>query len=254
LNGLIAGIISGAFGMAYVVYEKRPAKLVVTAALCLGLAPGVPASFAATAEPVGAEYAIRWNARDGGPQSGNAALALLQARARRTSSFSIDYYDLPPAAVAPPGFATILRRRVADSGDAELTWKLRADHALADWTCPLLDAVQTKAEVDVTFGGAGAVTRVYSYSCTSGHPDLAASRLSARLKACSASVKRWNAGSLKVEEWRLPGDVLMLEVSGSGANSPAAAEQFRKRVVAPLLAAGIVPSVNSKTELGSRCQ
>jgi len=57
-----------------------------------------------------------------------------------------------------------------------------------------------------------------------------------------------------VEEWRLPGDRLMIEVSGTGANTAEAEEQFRKRVVAPLLAAGIRPSGDSKTELGSRCE
>jgi hypothetical protein len=229
---------------------NRSFNSLVIAAAC-GFAFGNAAAFAATAEPVGAEYAIRWNARDGGPDSAEATLAVLNARTRRNSNFRIDYYDL--AQIAPPGFSTILRRRIEDAGHAELTWKLRGDRALAEWTCPLRNSRQSKSEVDVAFGAADIVSRMYSYSCTSDNPDQAAVDLSAKRKACNVLVKRWDAGRVKVEEWRLPRNVLMIEVSGSGMNTPEAMEQFRRRVAAPLLAAGIVPSVNSKTELGSRC-
>ena len=226
-------------------------RVVAAAALCIPL--GGTSARAAAAEPAGAEYAIRWNARDGGLTSLNETMAILQTRATRPRQFKVDYYDIPPDSAAPPGFATILRRRVEDGGQAELTWKLRGDHALADWTCPWRKFRGTKAQVDVTFGGADTLTRNYSYSCTSDSPELAASELSATIKACTAVVSRRDAGSLRVEEWRIPGDVVIIEVSGSGENSPGAMEQFRKRVALPLLAAGIVPLQDSKTELGSRC-
>jgi hypothetical protein len=58
---------------------------------------------------------------------------------------------------------------------------------------------------------------------------------------------------VRVEAWRLPGGGLLLEVSGSGADTPAALEKFRRQVVVPLLAAGIRPAQESKTERGSRC-
>ena len=94
----------------------------------------------------------------------------------------------------------------------------------------------------------------YSYSCTSDGPDLAASELSATIKACTSEVRRQDAGKLKLEEWRLPGNVVIIDVSISGKNVPGAMEGFRKRIAEPLLAAGIVPSADSKSELGSRCQ
>ena len=234
--------------------QLRPMHICAAAAAAICVALGGPSASAATSEPGSAEYAIRWNARDGGPKSGDEVLMVLGAHARRTSLFNVSYYDVPSATTAPPGFATILRQRVDGAGAAELTWKLRGDRALAVWTCPFENSRQSKVEVDVTFTGADTVTRMYSYSCASASPETAANSLAASLKACTAAVTRWETGRLKIEEWRLPGDVLIIEVSGNDANTRVAMEHFRKRVAAPLFAAGIVPSTLSKTELGSRCQ
>ena len=55
------------------------------------------------------------------------------------------------------------------------------------------------------------------------------------------------------KEWQLPGDILMIEVSGTGRNTNKALENFRRQVAVPLLAAGAVPSPSSKTDLGSLC-
>jgi hypothetical protein len=222
------------------------------AALCLDA--GNAAVFAVSGQPAAAEYAIRWNARDGGPASVNDTLALLKSRATRERQFNVDYYDLPATLTAPPGYSMILRRRVENGAAAELTWKLRGEPALADWNCPLRNAKESKAEVDVTFHGVDSVTRSFSYSCTSDGAEAAAADLSATIKACTTTVTRRVAGNLKIEEWRLPGDVVVIEVSGSGANSPGAMEQFRKRIAEPLIAAGVVPSATSKTDLGSRCK
>ena len=208
---------------------------------------------AAGAEPADAEYAIRWNARDGGPASLNATLLILKTHATRARQFKVDYYDVPSTTTAPPGFSVILRRRTEDAALAEFTWKLRGDHALADWTCPLRNSKGAKDEVDVAFRGGGNITRSFSYSCTTEEPDLAASGLSATLRPCTSEVRRQDAGKLKIEEWRLPGNVVVIDVSLSSKNTPGGMELFRKRIAEPLLAAGIVPSVDSKSELGSRC-
>jgi hypothetical protein len=77
--------------------------------------------------------------------------------------------------------------------------------------------------------------------------------LSAHANGCPAAVTRNDAGRVRVEEWRLPGGALLLEVSGSGADKSAALKRFRRQVVEPLLAAGIRPVQESKTEQGSRC-
>ena len=224
------------------------------AAVAISLALGGTATSAALPEPAGAEYAIRWNARDGGPRTGDEVLAILNMRAKGTQGFRITYYDFPSSTKSPPGFSTILRRRVDAAGGMDLTWKLRGDHAIAEWTCPLENSRHAKAEVDVTFNGLDKIDRMYSYSCSSASPESAASALAAIPKACTAAVERWEAGSLKVEEWRLARDVLIIEVSGNGTNSRVGIERFRRRVVVPLVAAGIVPSALSKTELGSHCE
>jgi hypothetical protein len=237
--------------MEFLARRHALACAVAAAALCVAL-PG-PSAIAATAEPIGAEYAIRWNAREGGPGSGGETLAILDMRARQPVHFKVDYYDLATPPAAPQGFTTILRRRIDDAGRSELTFKLRGDRALGEWSCPLRNVRQTKFEVDVTFGGAENAVRTYSYGCTSADTEPA-SDLNAKLGTCTADVTRWEQGRLKVEEWRLAGDVVIIEVSGSGTNSPDAQERFRQRVAAPLLAAGIVPSASSKTELGSRCR
>ena len=236
--------------MEILAHRHALACAVAAAALCVAV-PG-PSAIAATAEPIGAEYAIRWNAREGGPGSGGETLAILDMRARQPVHFKVDYYDLPSTTAAPQGFTTILRRRIDDAGRSELTFKLRGDHALGEWTCPLRNARQTKAEVDVTLGGAAGGARTYSYSCTSADTEPV-SDLNAKPTTCTADVTRWEQGRLRVEEWRIPRDVLFIEVSGSGTNTPDAQERFRQRVAAPLLAVGIVPSASSKTELGSRC-
>jgi hypothetical protein len=224
---------------------------VAAAAMCLAL--GGTSASATPSEPTGAEYAIRWNAGDGGPKTGGAALTALKLRARHARQLSVSYYELPPPPTAPPGFAAILRQRAEGDRDPEFTWKLRGDRALARWTCPLENARQSKSEVDVTFSGADTYTRTYSYSCTSTGPHVDVAGLEASRKACAAAVQRWEAGRLIVEEWRLPGDVVIIEVSGKGANTPDAMEDFRRRVAAPLFAAGVVPSPHSKTDLSRRC-
>jgi hypothetical protein len=228
--------------------------------LRLGLFIGVIAAATACVAPAaalppvaGAEYAIRWNPRNGGPATAGYTLALLKLRAKHTDRFSVDYYDVPPSPTVPPGFATILRQRLDAAGHATVTWKLRGDHALANWACPLRDARDAKAEVDVGFGSADAVTRRYSYSCASDDLETASSLLSARANGCPAEVTRKDAGRVRVEEWRLPGGAVLLEVSGNGADSAAALEQFRRQVVEPLLAAGIRPAQESKTDQFSRC-
>ena len=230
------------------------AALKHAAATALGLALGATTTLAANTEPSDAEYAIRWNVRDGGPATLNEALAVLKSRATRIRRFKVDYYDLPSTTTTPPGFSVILRRRVEDGGRAELTWKLRGDRALTDWACPLKNSPEGKAELDVTFRGEDKVTRSFSYSCTSDGPDLAAPELSATIRECTSEVLRQDAGKLKLEEWRLPGNVVVIDVSLSGKNTPGAMELFRKRIAEPLLAAGIVPSADSKTELGGRCK
>ncbi|HQR09985.1 MAG TPA: hypothetical protein PLW68_01555 [Casimicrobiaceae bacterium] len=213
----------------------------------------LPTAAAAATEPADAEFAIRWNTREGGPATVDAALAVLALRARHESRFKVGYFNPPATSSAPAGFTAILRRREEGDRRAELTFKLRGDRVLEQWSCPLRNAGPPKAEVDVTFGKAGALSRAFSYSCTREDPASATAEFSATRKACVADVMRRQGARVRVEEWQLPGGATMIEVSGRGENSAKALESFRARVVVPLLAAGIRPVADSKTELGSRC-
>jgi len=224
------------------------------AAAALFVDGGGQRTFAATAEPAAAEYVIRWNARDGGPASLNEVLGIMKSRATRDRTFKVDYYDLPPNIAAPPGYSVILRRRTEGGAAGEFTWKLRGDTALADWTCPLRNAKESKAEADVTIQGPDTLARSFSYSCTSDDPEAAAAELSATLRACTATVTRKVAGPLKLEEWRFPGDIVIIDVSLISSNNSVGLEFFRARIANPLFAAGIVPLSESKTDLGSRCK
>ncbi len=84
--------------------------------------------------------------------------------------------------------------------------------------------------------------------------EAAAAELSATLKACTATVTRKVAGPIKLEEWRFPGDIVIIDVSMASVNNSGALELFRTRIANPLFAAGVVPLSESKTDLGSRCK
>ncbi len=227
-------------------------RFLIAAAALFALA-GAPAS-AVPGEPALAEYAIRWNPAEGGPATAQSAIVLLDMKRPQVSAYRVEYYDVPATTATPAGFSVSLRRRTAASGRGDLTWKLRGDHALRDWACPLKDARQSKAEVDVAFAAREAVDRAYSYSCTSARSLDPQPGIAASVRPCVADVRRWEKAGLKVEEWRFAGERRVIEVSRGGSNDADAVAAFRAQVVAPLINAGIVPSVESKTELGSRCE
>jgi hypothetical protein len=204
-------------------------------------------------EPGRAEFALRWNAAEGGPKSAEAALAVLGLAAKRSTQFAVDYFDLPPPTTVPAGFVPILRRSVDGAGRAELTWKVRGDHALMAWPCELVNG-HPKSEMDITFTDSATTARSYSYSCTQTFNPASLKALSAKIKPCPARVVRLEKDRIKMEEWHLSNNVLIVEASSNGANTPEVLAQFRGRVVAPLLAAGVHPASDSKTELAGVCE
>ena len=157
---------------------------------------GAPAS-AAPSEPALAEYAVRWNAAEGGPATAQQAMALLKMKKSRTSAFRVEYFDVPATAATPAGFSVLLRRRTTAPGQGDLTWKLRGDHALQDWACPLKNAGQSKAELDVAFAGKEVVDRAYSYSCTSAKSLDPRPGIAATVRPCIADVRRWRRPASK---------------------------------------------------------
>jgi len=218
--------------------------LVVTAAF----APQTPAS----PEPKKAEFAVRWDPARGGPASAAEALALLGAPDTPAAPYEVQFYDLPPPNGAPRSAVVILRRRTGADGSTEIRLKYRTSAPLLSWACPD-PSYEAKAQVDVGFG-ADAPSRVNSYSCVLSAPRPPED-LNAVPKNCVSQMVRYDATRTvgdKVEFWTLPDGSTRLEISRTAANSVDELARFT-HLVERLVARGVRPLGESKTELGSRC-
>ncbi len=206
------------------------------------------------AEPEGAEYAMRWNSDEGGPQTAKKALKALGKEAEESKDYEIRYFNFTPPGDAPAGFKSILRQRKSGKKH-ELTFKYRGDRPLSTWKCPLSDPDEEKEEVDVSILAEGEIRKSYSYSCTleGKDPIDPPKELKASPKDCSNRMTRLKSGNLKVEEWHLPGGVTLVEVSQNGSNTPKDLIAFHCKIVDDLVEEGVKPSDRSKTELGSDC-
>ena len=161
----------------------------LVALLALPLAAAAWPSCAAAQD---AEFAVRWDPRQGGPATPQDALHGLRLRASSPSYFEVQYLEFTPPAGLPPGFDAILRKRLT-GGEAELTFKLRGDAPLpAQPTlqrrdCPLGKTKDRKDEADISFAGAGRVIKA--------HSRLARRRFAARLRARGAETPAGAAGT-----------------------------------------------------------
>jgi hypothetical protein len=221
---------------------------------------------AALAGPVGAavqdaEFAVRWDPRQGGPATPQQALQGLRLKASPPSHFEIQYFDFTPPAGLPVGFDAILRKRLT-AGEAELTFKLRGDAplprqpTLKQWACPLGRTKERKDEVDVTFVAARRGIEAYSRSCSIESRDAGIqppAALQARPKGCGSTMTRLRAGALKVEQWTMADGSTLLEASRPGRHDPAALRAFEREVLKPLLALQVQPLQRSKSAIGADC-
>ena len=91
--------------------------------------PLAVASLPAGAAAQDAEFAVRWDPRQGGPATPQDALRELRLKASAPSHFEVQYFEFTPPAGLPAGFDAILRKRLT-AGEAELTFKLRGDAPL----------------------------------------------------------------------------------------------------------------------------
>jgi hypothetical protein len=219
------------------------------------------AALSAGAETGNAEFAVRWDPRQGGPATPAEALRGLRQEASSTAHFEIRYFDFSPPADVPAGFDAILRERVS-GGARELTFKLRGSQplparpSLPQWACPLGPTKDRKDEADVSFVGTGRTITAYSRSCSleSRQAELQPpAALQARPKGCGSTMTRLRAGALKVEEWKLADGSALLEASRPGKHSDAARGDFERQVLRPLLALGVQPLERSKSAIGGDC-
>jgi hypothetical protein len=229
-------------------------KALAVAAMLAALPP-------ARADAPDAEFAVRWDPRQGGPATPQEVLHALKLPAGTPRHFEVRYFDFRPPADGPPGFDAILRQRVSD-GVTELTFKLRGQAplppqpTLKDWNCPLGAARDRKDEVDVSFVGAGRVLKAWSRSCSVESRDATLQpppALEARLKGCGSTMTRLTADHLKVEQWQLADGTTLVEASRPGHDTKASTRGFEREVLAPLLALGVQPLQRSKSAIGGDC-
>ena len=224
--------------------------------LSLALAPLVAQSAA-----MDAEFAVRWDPKQGGPASPQDALRELRLKAGKPQHFEVQYFDFTPPSDVPAGFDPILRKRIS-GGEAELTFKLRggaplpAQPTLKQWHCPLGATKDRKDEVDLTLLGAGQALTAHSRSCSIESRDLGLqppAALQPKPKGCGSTMTRLNAGKLKVEEWRLADGTVLIEASRPGKHTPASQRAFEREVLKPLLALKVQPLQRSKSAIGGEC-
>ena len=228
--------------------------------LLAALAAMLPCALQAAAPA--AEFAVRWDPRQGGPATPQDALRALRLQPGKTRHFEVSYFDFTPPAGLPPGFDPILRRRSSD-GTTELTFKLRggaplpAHPALRQWACPLGATRDRKDEVDVGFAADGRTLTAYSRSCSIEAPapgPQPPAALQAQPKGCGSTMTRLQAGKLKVEQWQLADGTTLLEASRPGKHSEASMRAFEREVLKPLLALKIQPLERSKSAIGGDCK
>ena len=224
--------------------------------LSLALAPLVAQSAA-----LDAEFAVRWDPKQGGPATPHDALRELRLKIGKPQHFEVQYFDFTPPADVPAGFDPILRKRIKD-GEAELTFKLRGDAALPahptlkQWACPLGATHDRKDEVDITLLGAGHALTAHSRSCSIESHDPALpppAALQARPKGCGSTMTRLSAGKLKVEQWQLADGTVLIEASRPGKHTTASRQAFEREVLKPLLALKVQPLQRSKSAIGGEC-
>ena len=208
-----------------------------------------------------AEFAVRWDPRQGGPATPQQALHELRLKASAPSYFEVQYFDFTVPAGLPAGFDAILRKRLT-GGEAELTFKLRgsqplpAQPPLKQWVCPLGATRERKDEADVTFVEAGRTLTAYSRSCSIESRDAdiqPPAALKARPKGCDSTMTRLRSGKLKIEEWKMADGSVLLEASRPGRHDEASMRAFESQVLKPLLALKVQPLERSKSAIGGDC-
>jgi hypothetical protein len=218
--------------------------------LCL-LASIAPASALATENLSEAEYAIRWDSREGGPGTAMDVLQWLGKSSKSPERYTVRYYDLPRPPSAPESAGIILRQRAKQGGKTQIRLKYRLEKPLnSGWECPS-DDFEKSSELDVTWLELGQKVS-YSYACTM-KEETPPAALKATPKPCVAEMTRYEADGFKIEEWLLPDGQRLLEISRNAEDSVSKRQSFQV-LVDQLMARGVRPADRSKTEFGSDCR
>jgi len=241
--------------------RRRDSAVRLGAVLALAVLGAALAPSAVRAAQIAAEYAVRWDPRQGGPATPEDALRELHLQPSAPTHSEVQYFDFTPPPGVPPGFGAILRKRIS-GGEAELTFKLRgtaalpATPSLKHWHCPLGKTKDRKDEADVTFIDGGQVLKAFSRSCDVNSHDLGVqppAELQARLKGCKSTMTQLRAGKLKVEQWQLADGSTLLEASRPGRHDDGAQQAFEREVLQPLMRLKVQPLNRSKSAIGGDC-
>lgn len=225
--------------------------------LASALLLGVSGTAFATAD---AEFAIRWNPSEGGPQTAKEVLAALGLKDGKEKDFVVQYFAVNQPSNAPGDFRAIARERRARSY-TDATYKVRGSNAFPEagplhkWKCPLSIPALSKDEVDISWTGEQEPERAFSRSCTA-DSDIAHAmpkELEAKPLGCISKMHRIQADGIKLEQWDFQSGKRLFEVSTNGRDSQRDLEKFLRRIVDPLLSHKVRPLKDSKTELGSAC-
>lgn len=229
------------------------------AGLAVSLLCCVPVPGACADDP-GAEYAIRWAASAGTPDTPEKVLQILGLKPGKGGKFTVRYHDVDPTAAPLSGFSAIVRERVGKKTD--VAWKYRGaepmpSHDRDSWRCPLLKEAKRKDEIDVSITGASTARRTYSRSCTSEQTIQQAVPVGLKLtpRGCRGDVTTREAkgSTVGVERWQLQSGAVFLEVSWKGPSTPAELEAGLATIVARLIASGVQPLERSMTDIASGC-
>ena len=214
---------------------------ILLAALVLELSAGEPAT---------AEYAFRWNPKDGGPTTVEDIHRILGGKTKSVKEFAVRYHQVALDKKWPAGSDVAFRERTKADGGTDYRLKFRRATPFESLgQCPA--GMEVSYEKDVSFGAAGATRIVYSLSCTTADADLARS-LKTLPYPCRSEVVRHEGKKYRIEDWKLPGDERLLEISDKSENEPANQARFAT-IVERLLRSGAKPSTTSKTDMGTRC-
>ena len=225
--------------------------------LASALLLAVSATAFATAD---AEFAIRWDPSEGGPQTAKEVRAALSLKKGKEMDFVVQYFAVNQPSNAPGDFRAIARERRARSY-TDATYKVRGSNAFPEagplnkWQCPLSNPVLSKDEVDINWTGEQEPKRAFSRSCTA-DSDIAHAmpkELEAKPLGCISKMHRIQADGIKLEQWDFQSGKRLFEVSTNGRDSQRDLEKFLRRIVDPLLSHKVRPLKDSKTELGSAC-
>jgi hypothetical protein len=218
--------------------------------LCL-VASITPALALASGDLSEAEYAIRWDSREGGPGTAMDVLQWLGKSSKSPERYTVRYYDLPRPPSAPESAGIILRQRAKQGGKTQIRLKYRLEKPLnSGWECPS-DDFEKSSELDVTWLELGQKVS-YSYACTM-KEETPPAALKATPKPCVAEMTRYEADGFKIEEWLLPDGQRLLEISRNAEDSVSKRQSFQV-LVDQLMARGVRPADRSKTEFGSDCR